>query len=435
MGAMNRRDFLRASGGLAAMGAGLPGTALPSASVEIERADRGAGADPEAETMLTPWTEGGLDIHHIHTGRGNSTLVIAPDGTSLLIDAGASGTTGAAMNAARPDESRRPGEWIARYAARQLAAVREAAGVDYALLTHLHGDHAGDVTANSPAPDAGGYQPTGISDVARTLKIGKLIDRGFPNYDFPAKQTDLAALNYIAFARSMSQRGTAVERGKAGALRQIGLKYAPERYPEYQARVVAGDGEVWTGRDETSAPLFPPQAGLKAEQLANENSCSIALRLSYGKFSYFTGGDLNCDTNYGRDMWRDVETAAARAVGPVSVSTCNHHGYFDATGEGLVRALQPKVWVIQSWHASHPAISVLANLYSTVLYPAARDVFCLGLHPAAALACGRFSDHFKSSQGHLVVRVTPGGESFRVLVVEDGDESGRVKAEFGPYPS
>jgi hypothetical protein len=50
-----------------------------------------------------------LDLLHINTGLWNSTLAVMPDGT-LLIDAGASGTTGAAMRTARPDESRRPGE-------------------------------------------------------------------------------------------------------------------------------------------------------------------------------------------------------------------------------------------------------------------------------------------------------------------------------------
>ena len=117
------------------------------------------------------------------------------------------------------------------------------------------------------------------------------------------------------------------------------------------------------------------------------------------------------------------------------MSTCNHHGYFDATGPDLVRALQPRVWILQSWHASHPAISVLANLYSPILYPGPRDVFCLSLHPAAALSCARFSDSFKSSQGHVLVRVAPGGAEYSVLVLEDGDESVRVKAIFGPYTS
>ncbi len=38
---------------------------------------------------LPAWTPGTLDIHQINTGRGDAALLVFPDGTSLLIDAGA----------------------------------------------------------------------------------------------------------------------------------------------------------------------------------------------------------------------------------------------------------------------------------------------------------------------------------------------------------
>ena len=425
MVAMNRRAFLQASGGAAAFGLApslVRATSIQSAAVG---------------SVVVPWQQGFLDIHHINTGRGNSTLVVMPDGTSLLVDAGASGTQGPAMNAVKPDDSRRPGEWIARYVVRQLRATSRTE-LDYALLTHLHGDHVGDVTPQSPESSYGGYKLTGISDVAEIIPIRKLIDRGFQSYDFPAKVTDPPALNYMQFVKARVKRGLAVERVRVGSGSQV--TQLRERYPEFGVRMIAANGEVWTGNGEASRLHFPAQSaeGLDLTSknvVSNENGCSIALRLNYGKFAYFTGGDLNCDTNYGRDPWRDIETPAARVSGPVSVSTCNHHGYFDATGPEFVRALKPRIWILQSWHASHPAMSVLANLYSPVLYPGARDVFCLGLHPAAALSCARFSDLFKSSQGHVLVRVAPGGAEYSLLVLEDTDESGRVKAVFGPYTS
>jgi beta-lactamase superfamily II metal-dependent hydrolase len=420
MVAMNRREFLQATGGLAALGAGLP----PAFAVD----------QASAQLPFAPWQPGFLDIHHINTGRGNSTLAIMPDGTSLLIDGGASGTQGPAMNAARPDSSRRPGEWIARYVERQLKATSRTE-LDFALLTHLHGDHIGDVTAQNPGSKYGGYKATGISDIAEVMRIGKLIDRGYPHYNYPAPVKDPAALNYIEFVKSAEGRGIKVERVRVGSTSQITQLYDSERYSDFSLRVIAGDGEVWTGEGEASRALFPAEVSVGSNPTSMENGCSISLRLKYGGFSYLTCGDLNCDTNYGRDPWRDVETQAARAAGPVSVATCNHHGYFDATGPEFVRAVRPRVWVLQSWHASHPALSTLANLYSTELYPGERDVFCLGLHPAAALACGRFSDRFKSSQGHVLVRVMPGGAEYSLLVLEDGDESDRVKAVFGPYPS
>ena len=63
---------------------------------------------------LPPWAPGELDIHQINTGAGNAALLIFPDGTSLLVDAG-DGNPEPPRGAVRvPDSSRTPGEWIAQ---------------------------------------------------------------------------------------------------------------------------------------------------------------------------------------------------------------------------------------------------------------------------------------------------------------------------------
>ena len=65
---------------------GLLGAALVApAAAAVRKED---ATDAEGMT-LTPWRRGQLDIHHISTGRGDATLVVAPDGTTILIDAGA----------------------------------------------------------------------------------------------------------------------------------------------------------------------------------------------------------------------------------------------------------------------------------------------------------------------------------------------------------
>jgi hypothetical protein len=38
---------------------------------------------------LPAWRPGVLEIHHIGTNRGNSALLILPDGTTMMVDAGA----------------------------------------------------------------------------------------------------------------------------------------------------------------------------------------------------------------------------------------------------------------------------------------------------------------------------------------------------------
>src|SRR4051812_16512207 len=59
---------------------------------------------------IAPWSAGTLDIHQISTGRGNAALVVMPDGTTLLVDAGAAT---APFADARPNATRSPAAWIA----------------------------------------------------------------------------------------------------------------------------------------------------------------------------------------------------------------------------------------------------------------------------------------------------------------------------------
>jgi hypothetical protein len=40
-----------------------------------------------------------------------------------------------------------------------------------------------------------------------------------------------------------------------------------------------------------------------------------------------------------------------------------------------------------------------------------------------------------TQQGHIVVRVAPGGASYEVIVLRDDDESLRVRSVHGPYQS
>src|SRR4029077_14628370 len=127
-------------------------SALPEARRESGAQTRGA---PAANEKLPAWTPGTLDIHHISTGRGNATLFVMPDGTTLLVDAGAA-ADGIAETDPHPDASRSPGEWIARYVKRHVPD--STAGLDYALITHFHPDHYGQIVAKSPASRNGPYK-------------------------------------------------------------------------------------------------------------------------------------------------------------------------------------------------------------------------------------------------------------------------------------
>lgn len=390
------------------------------------------GCAAEVGAPLPPWQRGFLDIHQIATGRGNAALIVCPDGTSIMIDAGAASGGPDVSCPPRPDASRRPGEWIARYASRHLHATGRA-GLDYLVVTHLHPDHLGDATPESPKSARGDYVRTGVTDVAELLPIGIVIDRGFPDYAYPKPWPARFALNYFAFIAARRKAGAANERVRVGAADQIRLRQAAEAFPTFAVRTIAANGVVWTGHGDATSSAVPALKDLATADYPDENLCSIALRLSYGKFDFYTGGDLHCDTADGTQPWRDLETPVALATGPVEVAVTNHHAYFDAIGAESVRALQPRVWVVPAWHLTHLAMAGLERMLSERLYPGPRDVLATDLMPATKLLNERFIKKVASLAGHVVVRVSPGGDEFRVYVTGNDDEKDTVKLILGPY--
>ncbi|HWA93625.1 MAG TPA: MBL fold metallo-hydrolase [Terracidiphilus sp.] len=416
-----RRTFLQSAAGALGVAVLLPGSAQARTLTKQD----------ESAKHLPDWQPGTLEIHHIDTGRGNATLVLGPDGTSILIDAGEAHSPVKFMSQALPDASRTAGEWIARYVGRQLKRTGETQ-LDTLLLTHFHGDHVGEVSSLSPRSKRGGYRLTGAAFVADALPIGTVIDRGWPDYSYPAAQTDTSALNYIALARALSARGATVQRAQAGSSNQIRLRN-PNAYPKFKTRILSVNGTVWTGSGDASKALFPQQTRVSRESLPSENMCCVSLRLEYGAFRYYAGGDLCSDTDYGKYAWHDIETPVSSLAGAVSVAVANHHGYFDACGPEIVRNLRPQAWIVPTWHVSHPDLGVLANLCSRELYSGERRIFATGMAPAARLVTDRFSSQLASTEGHVVVRVPEGGRIFTIHVLDSRNECGMIKASFGPF--
>ncbi|HUG54109.1 MAG TPA: MBL fold metallo-hydrolase [Vicinamibacteria bacterium] len=363
---------------------------------------------------LPKWTPGTLDIHQVNTGLGNAAFLMLPDGTTLLVDAGHRHNVPPRATPPRPDGSRPPGEWIARY-----ARAMGASALDYACVTHFHDDHM-----------------NAMVDVAERIPIRKVLDRGWPGYDFPAPAPDHAEFRAPAFLRYrefvLSGR-VEVERLRPGGNDQIVLRADAKAHPGFEVRNVAANGEVWTGAGEETESRFPALATLAREDWPTENMSSLAIRLRYGRFDYFTGGDLPGRPRPGYPEWQDVETPVARAVGAVDVAVLDHHGNRDSTNAFLVATLRPRVWIIPVWSADHPGHDVLDRMYSTRLYPGPRDVFATNMLEPNRLVIGPLLDRLLGAQGHILVRVAPGGASYRVIILDDESESYTVKAVHGPY--
>ncbi|AEC01727.1 ComEC/Rec2 family competence protein [Parasphaerochaeta coccoides] len=97
-----------------------------------------------------------LGLHKLGMKNGESTLIVTPGGTAILVDAGR-----------REDHAR-------------LATMLETAGLkklDYVIFTHFHGDHTGD-----------------FSRLAAAFAIGRVLMPRFDNYEGPELQRIMDAI-------------------------------------------------------------------------------------------------------------------------------------------------------------------------------------------------------------------------------------------------
>jgi hypothetical protein len=293
-------------------------------------------------------------------------------------------------------------------------------------VTHFHGDHM-----------------AGFLELFRQVRIRHFVDRGWPDYGAPLPFNGaLAGLYKGALADQVKHHGMKVERFRGGS-DQFVLRSAPERHASFEVRNLAVNGEAWTG--EGSAMR---RRALAVER-TDENMLCAAVRVRYGAFDYFTGGDLTGQSEKPEaPVWRDMEGAIAWVTGPVDVAVLNHHGNSDSTSPLFVSVLQPRVCLVQVWDAQQLTPTVLGRLRDEKIGPGPRDVFMTngGWEGRAEHILRVFGEevgrrHLEdlktvvANQGHLIVRVAPGGSTYHVIVLTDADESMHVRSVHGPYAS
>ena len=401
----------------------------------------------EKYKLLPPWKEGMLEIHHINTGRGDAAFFIFPDGTTLLVDAGDMSETHprtlSARNATqKPNNTKTAPEWIVDYI-HQFFPKNKPEQLDYALITHYHDDHFGEIDSLRKIAKEGNYALTGIMQVGSLLPIKTLIDRGskFPiNLKDPILQEKLSEnddykmistlKHYWKFIDYQKQQNKLVhETLEAAATNQIKLKNTPEKFPNFSIQNIAVNGKIWTGVKNEFINLF------EEGQYPGENPLSTCIKITFGHFDYFTGGDINgVDAIGGTDL-NSVESNIGPVVGPVDVATLNHHGNRDSQNAYYVRNIRPRVWIQQNWSSDHPGEEVLRRITSTTLYPGERDIFStVMLQPNKDVIGGKLNA-YKSQHGHIVIHVYNQGEQYDIYVLNDNSEEREIIAKYGPYAS
>lgn len=375
------------------------------------------------------WQKGYMDIHHINTGCGECAYFVFPDGTTMMIDAGENNPKSERHVAPKPNDSKSPGEWIVDYV--NEFANNKKQGLDYMLLTHFHSDHIGGVLKTKNSSDK--YYNTGAITVAENLRVGKLVDRGYPNYNYLVDLKDKTVKNYIDFLRNTRQSLT-VEQFKPGTDKQFRLMYDTVSFQDkFKVQNIYVNGRMWTGNDTITRYLFPPFESIPEYDMPQENSLSCVLKIKYGKFSYYSGGDVTGYPKPGRSSFHDIETQMAPVIGKTEVCCVNHHGYANATNDTFISTLMPRTYIIQASDALHPNHITLERMLSKYLNPSKIKIFATNLHPAVKIVIGNNTEKMKSTQGHVVIRVFEGGDKYSVFVLEDNNTKRKIKEVFGPF--
>ena len=376
----SRRDFLVDS--LAAAAAGAVG---------------GCATRGNAVGCIYPgWKPGEMDIHFIHTGTSENTFMIFPDGTTMLLDCGHVKKRKPGYAEAlppMPSGERRAGEWVGRYIKR-LIPQRE---IDYLMVSHWHSDHF-----------------AGIPDVAESFRFLNYYDHQYPNVGKYRRDVDDADFDvFQKWLEPAVKAGMKREPFKVGAKDQIRLQHDPTGYYRrvFEIRNLAANGVMWDGK-KNLIDVAGEHVKQTGQKYINENPLSAAIRIRYGDFTYFTGGDLEGDFVGADGKKFSYEERVGEVVGPVCVCKTNHHAFFPSMRDAFVKSVRPVTLTRMMSRENYEGERFVA--YGAIPDFRMRQFEKLGL------------TRYLTPPGHAVVKVVPGGFAFKLYTLSAEDESMRI---------
>jgi beta-lactamase superfamily II metal-dependent hydrolase len=262
-----------------------------------------------------------LTIYFVDTEGGQSTLVVAPSGESLLIDTGFPSDGKFSSVAGDPAK--------ARDAQRIVAAMRDAGvkQVDNLFLTHFHADHDG-----------------GVPELADLVTIKRFIDHGRPAVDAEkGVPGTLAAFGAYSRARAHAMH---LEPAPGTRLPVAGVEAVVVSAAAKTIEKPLSDAGTANAACRTPLPAQEP----------TENPRSNGIRLRFGRFTFLDVGDLSGPPLYALFCPRDL-------IGPIDVYLLPHHGGVEAGDPAVFGAMPPRVAVVNNGAVKGGAPEMFASAH------------------------------------------------------------------------
>jgi competence protein ComEC len=303
-----------------------------------------------------------LDVYFIDVEGGQSTLFVSPSGQSMLVDTG----------------------WPGERDAGRIVSVAKQAGVsqiDYLVLTHYHGDHAG-----------------GVVDLASKIPIRTFVDHG-PNVE----QILNTPNNYSAYL-PLRDKGKHILATPGEELPVKGLQITVvSAAAETIAKPLPGAGAA-----NPSCADFQPKDEVKDPIIGGENKASVGMVISLGKFRMVDFGDLT---------WNKEHDLACpnNLIGTIDLYVVSHHGQDISSLPMLVHAMQPRVAVMDNGAKKGGAVATFETLKSS---PGLEDLWQLHYAEGAGDHNSREQFIANTGTGGTVLTGVPGETTANYIKVE-----------------
>ena len=322
-----------------------------------------------AQPLAGGQKDGRLDIYWIDVEGGAATLIVTPQNESVLIDTGNPGV-------------RDPGR-ISQVITR-IAGLQK---INHLIITHYHRDHYG-----------------GAEALSGMLPIGSIYDNGkFEGMpDNPGK----------AYFELDCDKRVVINPGDLVPLKSADATKAAVRLQCLATRkTFIKPASVDAQRNDADEKLFPPK-----DRDGSDNANSVVMLLQFGPFRFFDAGDLT---------WNQEKRLVHpfNLAGEVDVYQVTHHGLDSSNNPIVLRALKPRVAIMNNGVTKGCTPGVFANLKAADSLQAIYQVH-KNLRPDGQVnnvADAFIANHERECQGHYIkLSVSPDGSTYTISIPAHG---------------